>query len=834
METSNSPFILSYASNALVVDNDLLRLSGQFPIADVRNAIARLMGKSLHFDFMASSLNFDLNQRALTADQQFTADLQMEASIIGAIKLDDVEYSPTAFNMLLKEIYQNAKVLPLTDAAYLQSLREVIPSSLRDLLEGFVFREWETEISNQGTEDESITHNFVENLSIRFLLHQEAPFDATADEGFNGKQSLCLASRKSSDYSKWHLKVRFSQDPADERSNIHPGRFVPGLYYPSLTLRGSLGAFTEEDEELDFGNDQISISHEVMILPALSSIVTSISTTTDPSPVTTITTTGATDAVNNVTNTIGKVANDISDTILNIGNNLAAKLAGSFKTQLQPVGSPISKDIALWVMIKKGTDDLGFDKFQKYMDAVFCGDTKSESMAIANKVRGTNADLDTRRKLPFPSVDAYRSIKVATEAFVMVNCMANDGGFDQEDLEDLSAKVPLNNGIPDPQALDHFWDNYLVKVRGTDVEMLPYLAVIKNKFGESEIKTSTFESAFNTYISGNSFATGKCYGVIEEKLAQPCFLELIWSYWIEESMMVQGLKAISRRFQNIKAPGANDPLANLHIDPLRPLSNLMWGYIQDEQHRLTVMRRGFEYNGHYGITPYGKALQNMRFADSRSKFMEAFHTMLNMVNKFYKQADDMTVKPDAFPILNTLKETHLILSEGAHNQFGDLPFVARTEMLMEQWLLSRSEFREFLPTRIMVAYPEPWMDRVSALNNLMGWTNASVLHFRDLARFGEQILLSVRYGNWANINNTSSAANWAHFWREQIQGYIHAYRAVTGVDLTAELQGGRRIDAQQPSVHLKRRLTEQLGNRQNGAARHNGVHKTAYADMDDI
>ena len=137
----------------------------------------------------------------------------------------------------------------------------------------------------------------------------------------------------------------------------------------------------------------------------------------------------------------------------------------------------------------------------------------------------------------------------------------------------------------------------------------------------------------------------------------------------------------------------------------------------------------------------------------------------------------------------------------------------------------------------MVAYPEAWMPRVAALNNMMGWTNSSVMHFRDLARFGEQILLSVRFGNWANTNSRDAASNWAQFWREQIQGYIHGYRAVSGVDLTADIQAGRHIDSQQPSVHLKRRLSEQLGSRQNGTAggngmRQNGAQKPTYADMD--
>ena len=143
-------------------------------------------------------------------------------------------------------------------------------------------------------------------------------------------------------------------------------------------------------------------------------------------------------------------------------------------------------------------------------------------------------------------------------------------------------------------------------------------------------------------------------------------------------------------------------------------------------------------------------MQNFRPADTRSKFLEAFHHLLRLCTVFFKQDDDTTVKADAFPVLNALKEVHLILSQGAHNQFGDLPSTARIEMLMQQWLLARPEFREFLPTRIMVAYPEPWMDRVDAMKKLQGWTDTSVLHFRNLGVFGEQLLLSIRCGHWSD------------------------------------------------------------------------------------
>ena len=297
-------------------------------------------------------------------------------------------------------------------------------------------------------------------------------------------------------------------------------------------------------------------------------------------------------------------------------------------------------------------------------------------------------------------------------------------------------------------------------------------------------------------------------GILRRKFTHPCLLELIWSYWHEEGMLVQTMNAISRRFQNISLPGGNDPLANLEIDPLRSLNNLLWGYIQDEQHRLSVVRRAYEYNHQYGITLYGKAVPQLRPADARSKFFEAFHNLLYLCSVFFKQSDDTTVVPDGFPVLNALKEVHLLLSEGAHNQFGDLTTTARIEMLMQQWLLARPEFREFLPTRIMVAYPEPWMDRVEAMKKVQGWTDISVTHFHDLAVFGEQILLGIRFGAWSDVDKPTWGANWARFWRAEIQGYLHAYRAVTGVDLTIEVTDSQQagLRAAQPSLLLLQRI----------------------------
>jgi hypothetical protein len=275
------------------------------------------------------------------------------------------------------------------------------------------------------------------------------------------------------------------------------------------------------------------------------------------------------------------------------------------------------------------------------------------------------------------------------------------------------------------------------------------------------------------------------------------------------------MNAISQRFQNLRAPGSRDPFAQLEIDPLRPLNNLLWGYVQDEQHRLGVLRRAHEYDHHYGMPLVGKALGELRTADVRSKFVESFHNLLYQTLQFYRQDDDTTVVADAFPVLNALKETHYLLAQGAHNQFGDLPSTSRQEMLIEQWLLSRPEMREFLGGRVMVPYPEPWMDKVDAVKTLKGWTDVSVVHFHDLAVFGEQILLSVRYGAWSIVNEPDQAANWARYWRPEVQGYMHGYRATTGVDLTSDVTDQQQLIARAlpPSLHLHERLALQLRGR---------------------
>jgi hypothetical protein len=471
---------------------------------------------------------------------------------------------------------------------------------------------------------------------------------------------------------------------------------------------------------------------------------------------------------------------------------------GATRVHLQRTALPPQNAQLLWVVIRNRTID--FNQYKKFIDGVMCCTTDLPTSPDTKEGR-----LDLR--LPFPSVRAYNLLKLATELYLMQEC----GVFNFCDQNHQQAKTDFRERFDEqaesnrlgrdltPEMICDMKDRYLVELKneiaGTpDTWVLPYFELIRQKLQDIPLK----------YVPSGTDKQTNCYGILRSRLSDPCLLELIWSYWHEEGMLVQTMNAITRRFQNMRSAAPLDPLANLEIDPLRPLNNLMWGHIQDEQHRLTITRRAYEYDHHYGLRIVGKAVPELRPADSRSKFLEAFHQLLYTTTLFFQQRDDTTVIADGFPVLNALREVHLILAQGAHNQFGDLPWTSRVEMLMEMWLLARPEMREFLRGRIMVPYPEPWMGAVDSMKSLQKWNDTSIREFRDLGVFGEQLLLSIRYDNWSVYNDANLAASWADYWRQEIQRYIHSYRAVTGVDLSQD-----PVNSSMPSVLLQRRLASQ-------------------------
>lgn len=486
-------------------------------------------------------------------------------------------------------------------------------------------------------------------------------------------------------------------------------------------------------------------------------------------------------------------------TVFVTASQAAISPEGVVPVSLQRTGIASTDDQILWVIVRNRTNAIGFRPYRQFIDGILCDDPGAPE-SLRARARG----------LLYRGADAFALLKLSTDLFLMHEAgivdpdnaaeyarasLHPDAALDNiaEDGIDSSEGRRLGRpsvSVDDLQAMRERYYRSLFDENARD--FLPYLRIIRERLQDIPLKPATT-------------VTGNCYGILRSHLAGPLSIELLWSYWLEEGMLAQTLNAILARFQNrrLRTVG-QDPLARFDLDPLRPMSNLFWGWVQDELHRLTVRRRAFEYEHEYGLKLIGKAVPpSAKAVDRRSKFLESFHNLLYAAHVFFKEDDDTTVIADGFPLLNALRETHLLLAEGAHNQFGDLPSAARGEMLVMQWLLSRPEMRDFLGGRYMVPYEEDWMDRVDTMKTIQGWTDVSITHFRDLGVYGEQILLTVRYGNWSVANDPQQAANWARYWRPELQRYVHAYRAATGVDLT------ERVDATMPSELLHRRLTPQ-------------------------
>ncbi len=471
-------------------------------------------------------------------------------------------------------------------------------------------------------------------------------------------------------------------------------------------------------------------------------------------------------------------------------------------------------NLALWQTIRNRTDAIQFRNYQDFIDDILCNDDP-ENRSARNRILNAH-----RRQIvnPYHGVDAYNILQTATEVFLMTQA-----GVFVPDGELSNKNVPGEESRLGSPITFRELDFRLRKLLGGNG--LPYLDRIVRALGNRPAPGQTRVSD-DRDLTGfpdcvyDPDGEGTNILVFDEGFRHPLMLELIWNYWHEEAMLVQTINAITLRFQNRRGPSEQDPLAHLELDPLRPLNNLLWGYLQEEYRRLTVPRRAYEYDHEYGLTLYGKAVPDLRTVDSRSKFLEAFHNLLTLCTTFYKQADDTTVNPDPFPLLNALKEVHLILAQGAHNQFGDMTWAARVEMLTQQWLLARPEMNEYLRGRPMVPYQEDWMGRVDTMKALQGWGDTPAPVFHDLAVFGEQLLLSIRYTDWVGINLPGPAGVWALYWRPEIQGYIHDYRAATGVDLTADVVNSVPVEmrSMRPSELLRRRLAEGGNGKLNGNA----------------
>jgi hypothetical protein len=512
----------------------------------------------------------------------------------------------------------------------------------------------------------------------------------------------------------------------------------------------------------------------------------------------------------------------------------------SLTRDIPPPGN--DPNVALYNSIRNSSENLSFNTYSAFLTALFCGDTR----VIEHRVE--MGDVTFRELLEMSSdaaintfdclggTRAYDSLRRATETFVMMlaappetcRCWVRPRDREAAESSDELATARAAQDIvieeirtQDDDVADINRRYYPYEITPSHLRNLIWQLIREdpNLPAPSPGDRTRFLLPLMRRLRQNlrgvpmkGAAGDDCSGILRWRLECPPFLELIWNYWMEQGMLVQGINAISLRFQNQRR-GTVDPLQRMDLTRLRPLSGLLWGYIQSEQDRLTIARRAYEYDHHYGLRLTGRSVPTLNPADSRPRFLEAFHNLLAESTRFYRLSMDTTVNPDTFPILNALKELHLILSEGAHNQFGDLPATARQEMLIQQWLIGRSEMRDYLGGRPSVVYPEGWMGHMDSLRQLYNWSDGSIRHYRDLAVFGERLLLSVRWADWTSETQSSAATSWLTFWRAEIQSYVHAYQQVTGVDLNTDqvrTVSPQLFTAQPTELILRRRAAQPL------------------------
>src|SRR5690606_22543036 len=109
-----------------------------------------------------------------------------------------------------------------------------------------------------------------------------------------------------------------------------------------------------------------------------------------------------------------------------------------------------------------------FNQYLRFMNTLFCGE--NDNRGVFGPARARFDALRPLRMLPFNDADAYRVVKAATEAYVMVNCgvVSSTRAFGDR-REDAYLQ---RRDLPVPS--DGF-DDYLVQVPDVEGGVLPYL-----------------------------------------------------------------------------------------------------------------------------------------------------------------------------------------------------------------------------------------------------------------------------------------------------------------------------------------------------------------------
>src|SRR5215467_3363618 len=99
------------------------------------------------------------------------------------------------------------------------------------------------------------------------------------------------------------------------------------------------------------------------------------------------------------------------------------RAVGHPRVTLERSARPPTEDEILWMVIRNSTNQLSFANYSRFLDNVLCGDEHPRVRGASDR-KGYENELHALSNiaLPFPGVDPYRLLKVATEVFLMLHC----------------------------------------------------------------------------------------------------------------------------------------------------------------------------------------------------------------------------------------------------------------------------------------------------------------------------------------------------------------------------------------------------------------------------
>jgi hypothetical protein len=184
-------------------------------------------------------------------------------------------------------------------------------------------------------------------------------------------------------------------------------------------------------------------------------------------------------------------------------------------------------DRALWPAIRNRTAAIGFDRYKKFIDCVFCVNPPLDPFTDARtKILSylDNCPDEPAKPLSIYGPYAYGVLKLATQIFLTLESgvVIRDNTDGKPKIFDIEKeRTRVNDFSLTVENLKHELQAYLAPA-----DQLPYLdRIIKNLI--------TLDAQNPDEV------LPYCLGVLQFRLTAPSLIELIWSYWLEEGMLVQ-------------------------------------------------------------------------------------------------------------------------------------------------------------------------------------------------------------------------------------------------------------------------------------------------------